>query len=332
MQNTMKGYLEQLTIGEIQSFKNLALFPLLSGYRSPVDYLVLDEALKAGVIDVTEVDKGGSVPELKVINKSPSMVLILDGEELVGAKQNRIVNTTILIQGNSTIVIPVTCVEQGRWSYASSQFYSEERILSSELRSMKANQVNISLKEQGEFAADQCKMWDGIEEKASRRGAKSASMAMAEIYKKDLPSLEEYAGHFTVADSQLGALFLINGGVVGLESFGKPETFARVFQKLVQSYALDAIDWFDEKKEFSVPEGIVPGFLEQIRGATIETHPSVALGTDCRLDSEGVTGFGFEFNDQLLHLSVFSKRNESRREERGARMERPSRRRRNGVE
>jgi hypothetical protein len=63
-----------------------------------------------------EVSRGGSVPELKVVNKSDRMLLILDGEGLVGAKQNRIVNTTILIAGNTTTVIPVSCVEQGRWS------------------------------------------------------------------------------------------------------------------------------------------------------------------------------------------------------------------------
>lgn len=112
----------------------------------------------------------------------------------------------------------------------------------------------------------------------------------------------------------------------------KPETFARVFQKLVQSYALDAIDWLDEKKEFPDSEGLVPGFLEQIRGAHIDTHPSVALGTDCRLDSEKVTGFAFLLDDQLLHLSVFSKRNGSQLKGRGVRMERFSRRRRNRVE
>ena len=63
---------------------------------------------------MTEVGEGGTVPELKVINKSPRMILILDDEELVGAKQNRIVNTTMLVQGNSIIIIPVSCVEQGR--------------------------------------------------------------------------------------------------------------------------------------------------------------------------------------------------------------------------
>jgi len=109
--DVIKGYLEEAKIGRKQSYKNLALFPLLSTYLLDVNYLLLDEALVQGLIQVIEVGEEGSVPELKVINNSPRMILILDGEELVGAKQNRIVNTTILIQGNSTIVIPVSCVE-----------------------------------------------------------------------------------------------------------------------------------------------------------------------------------------------------------------------------
>lgn len=92
----------------------MALYPLLSTHALDLEYLLLDEALADGSIEVEEVDNSGSVPELKVINNSPQMVLILDGEELVGAKQNRIINTTILIQGKSTTVIPVSCVEQGR--------------------------------------------------------------------------------------------------------------------------------------------------------------------------------------------------------------------------
>ena len=103
MQTVIESYLEQVKVGRKQSYKNLAMFPLLSTYSAPLDYLILDEALAEGLIEVVEVDEGGSVPELKVINKTPKMSLILDGEELVGAKQNRIVNTTILIQANTTI-------------------------------------------------------------------------------------------------------------------------------------------------------------------------------------------------------------------------------------
>jgi environmental stress-induced protein Ves len=66
------------------------------------------------VVEVAEVDESGQFSRLKVINRSDLSVLILDGEELVGAKQNRIVNTTILIAAESVTIIPVSCVEQGR--------------------------------------------------------------------------------------------------------------------------------------------------------------------------------------------------------------------------
>jgi uncharacterized protein with ParB-like and HNH nuclease domain/predicted transport protein len=111
MQEAIKNYLEGFKIGRKQVYKNLAMFPVLSTYSLDMDYLLLDEALAAGVIEIVEVAKEGHVPELKVINNSPRMILILDGEELVGAKQNRIVNTTILVHGDATIIIPVSCVE-----------------------------------------------------------------------------------------------------------------------------------------------------------------------------------------------------------------------------
>ena len=85
MQDLLINYLEQLQFGQKQSYKNLAVYPLVSEYAVSLDYLTLDEAMSQDAIDVVEIDKGGSVPELKVINNSGKMILILDGEELVGA-------------------------------------------------------------------------------------------------------------------------------------------------------------------------------------------------------------------------------------------------------
>ena len=47
-------------------------------------YLMLDEALSENLIEIVEKDDGDSVPELRVMNKSSKMILILDTEELVG--------------------------------------------------------------------------------------------------------------------------------------------------------------------------------------------------------------------------------------------------------
>ena len=329
MDTVIKNYLEQIKVGRKQSYKNLALYPLLSTYSSGLEYLLLDEALSENLMEVVELDSDGSVPELKVVNKSPKMILILDGEELVGAKQNRIVNTTILVQGNATIVIPVSCVEHGRWSYDSPAFHSQERMMSSHLRAMKTEQVNYSIKASGEFRADQSAIWDGIAEKADRMEAPSPTGAMAAIYDKEMPSIEEYVKHFSLIDSQVGAIFMINGKVVGLDAFGKPGTFSKIFKKLLESYTLDAIDWHDPDKEHKALKSEVTKFQKAALVAGAEGRPSVGLGTDFRLESKKVTGFALALDAQLLHVSIFAWAEGENRGKQASRMGRYTQRRRN---
>ena len=301
---------------------------MLSDYVIPFDYLTLGEALSKNLIEVVEIDEGGSVPELKVINNSEILVLILDGEELVGAKQNRIVNTTILIPAKETVVIPVSCVEEGRWSYDTERFHSEERIMSPTIRAMKSQQVNYSVRESGNFRSDQGAIWNEISEKASRRKAESNSMAMAEIYRKDRPAIDDYLENFAMIDSQIGAIFLINGKVVGMDCFGKAETFEKTFKKIVESYALDAIDWYDEKVESKRPKTKVNNFLKTTNDVPVEMHPSVGLGTDCRLDSNKCTGFALSHEDLILHLLVFARESDGKKTKLSSRMQQFSSRRR----
>ncbi len=329
MNQAVTEYLKSVSIGEKQSYKNLALFPLIGPDIALTDYLLLDDALKEHLIEVTELTQGGSVPELKVTNSSEKTVLLLDGEELVGAKQNRILNTTILVAGKTVVVIPVSCVEQGRWSYRSSVFCSEERVMPPSMRSSKATQVNYSLRHRGDFHSDQGAIWNDIQGKASRRDAPSPSMAMSEIYNKDRGSLEEYRKHFTPADNQVGALFLINGNVVGLDSFGKRSTFAKVFAKLLDSYALDAIDWLDPDRKKDEHNQDAQGFIAAVSSAQEEARRAVSLGTDIRFETPGLIGFALEYEQSILHLSAFAKAGEAGREDVSSRMQSFSRRRRN---
>jgi hypothetical protein len=328
MKQVIRDYLERAKVGRKQSYRNLSVFPLLSPYDAAVDYILLDEALEQGLIEVVEVDEGGSVPQLKVVNRSSKQILILDGEELVGAKQNRIVNVSILIQKRSTTVVPVSCVEQGRWSYDTPRFHSEKRIAPSGLRAMKAEQVHRSMRTSGDYRSDQGAIWDRISEQAERRSAESPSMAMASIFEKETSSLDQYVSHFKLVEMQVGALFMINGKVAGLDSFGKSDTFSAVFEKLVRSYALDAIDWFEPDAEFKTLKGDVTRFIETAAGSDIESRPSVGLGDDGRLVAETLTGFFLSVDHRLLHLSVFGSQNSPKRGRDASRMERFSERRR----
>ena len=292
----------------------------MSDYALDLNYLTLDEALDEDAVDIVELDQEGSVPELKVVNKSDTMILILDGEELVGAKQNRIVNTTILIAGKDTVVIPVSCVEQGRWSYDSQKFGSQKRVMSPRMRAGKSDQVRFSLKMSGNFTSDQGAIWNDISAKALRMDAESPSSAMSEIYKKTDQSIKDYTQHFSLTGSQIGAVFVINGRVVGMDCFGKPETFGKVFEKLVESYALDAIDTSESKKSPKIEKDQATKFLQSPATCKVEPHPSVGLGTDGRLESKKVTGFALAHDNKILHLSAFSRKGMGNKEKSFTRM------------
>ena len=206
--------LNRVSPGETQHYENLTMFPLVSGVNVEPWYQLLDEALKKGSARVTEVSESGSVPELKFINEGIEPVLLLDGEELVGAKQNRILNLTILAPGEKTILIPVSCVEAGRWRQDSTEFASLKRAHYASGRARKSAQVSESLRVSESRHSDQAAIWSDISDKAMRMNAASDTGAAAEMYEKHHTRLNEYIGAFSTLEGQVGAVFMIDGRVV----------------------------------------------------------------------------------------------------------------------
>ena len=99
--------LKKIAVGHPRTFAGLSVYPLTGSpgvSQGEPGYTVLDDALRDGTARVTEVSESGSVPELAFHNDGDRPVLVIDGEELVGAKQNRIVRLTILAPANSKIV------------------------------------------------------------------------------------------------------------------------------------------------------------------------------------------------------------------------------------
>lgn len=98
---------------------NLAVFPLESTNEEDPHFLLLGEAMARYGAKVVErgAERGGAtVGRIVFHNKAPLDVLLLDGEELRGGLQNRVVNKSILVPAHTELEIPVSCVERGRWS------------------------------------------------------------------------------------------------------------------------------------------------------------------------------------------------------------------------
>jgi len=307
MKKVVSEYLHCLTLEAAQHCRNMAVFPLISDRESTADYLLLDEALDADLVVVTEVDEGGTVPELKVENKSDRNLLILDGEELVGAKQNRVVNVTILIAAHAIFTIPVSCVEQGRWSYQSHRFMSKERVMPSSMRMRKSVAVHKSLLNYGGFAADQGEIWDMISKKKERFATPSATFALGDIYDHEEDAIDEYTKHFEAKEKQAGILVMINDQVIGCDCFGKHDTLVKTFSKLIKSYVLDAIDAYSGKEKDAFSREKASAFVDDVRNCLTKERSSVSLGTDVRLTSHKVIGSALAKDNELLHLTAFLK-------------------------
>lgn len=303
---TFQEEFSRVEIGAAAHFRNLTLFPLLRTEPTAPepDYLLAEEAIARGLARVTELNGGGSVPELRFENRAERPVLLLDGEELIGAKQNRVLNLTILAPAKQTIVIPVSCVEAGRWHMETAEFKPAPHVMYSRARGVRAAHVTAAMRMSGTRQSDQSAVWAELEQKAARMETASPTQAMSAIYAQHSISVEEYVRALPWGKRQAGVAFAIGGQPLGLDLFDHPATMRRLLPKLVRSYALDALDAPKEKTEPASREALLD-LLAQVAAAESFAQPAVGVGKDVRLSGTGVNGAALWAEERYIHLCAF---------------------------
>ena len=321
--------LDTIELGLSQVFKNITMFPLFRQDATVSNYLTLDEALEAGTARVTEVSEGGNVPELQFLNDGDIPVLLLDGEELVGAKQNRVLNLSILAPANASISIPVSCVEAGRWSYNSRNFSSSPRTMYSKGRAAKSGHVSRSMMGPGTRRSDQGALWDDISSKSERMFVASETGSMSDIYDRNEQTMKGFVEHFHPIEGQIGAVFAIDNTISGVDLFDSPDTLEKVLPKFIRSYALDAVETANPVDDRTDRED-AKRFLETLAASKFESFPAIGLGDDLRIKSTTIAGGALVAEDRTVHLWAFPLKSEntSERERVRSQMARASRRRR----
>ena len=307
MQNTIEATLNEVRLGDPQHYRNMSVFPLLFSGKSKLEYSMLRKALNEEYIMITEISENGSVPELKLFNMSESYILLLDGEELEGAKQNRVLNTTLLVPPKSELKVPVSCTEQGRWNRVSAAFQHSGKFLFRKARGNKMSSVHQSLKYGQGYQSNQSEVWNDISQLQSIRSIHSPTSAMKDIYDKEKGNLDDFLKAFPLIDGQCGIIVGLGGQVVGLEYLSSSESYLDVHRQLVESYTMDALveNLSGGNPELTIEE--TQRFLEQIWSASQETFRSAAAGTDVRLESEHLVGSGLVEGEELIHLSAFAR-------------------------
>jgi hypothetical protein len=304
MDETLDQALQSLEIGEPVSHGLLHIFPLKGDTHPEQDISLLEGALQAGTLHIEDLHEAGSVPELRVVNEGALRVLILEGDELIGAKQNRVVNSSVLVAAGSHLTLPVSCVERGRWSYRSRAFSPGTGSPHLALRRLKTRSVHDSLRRGRGHRSDQRAVWREVDRKARLHKAVSSTHALQDSRSR----LSERLDAFDMLARDLpegtsGVVVAIGERLVLLEVLAGPRTFARVFRKLLSGYAFESVGL---DRPYGTPDPpAVRSFIEAAAKAAHEEHQAVGAGRDLRIEGDGISGYALIGEEGVLHAAAF---------------------------
>jgi hypothetical protein len=290
-------------VGEPVRYQALTVFPLFDGSQVPVEYLLSDEGIGSGCVTVEEVSEAGSVPDLLVENKGEIRVLFIEGEELIGAKQNRILNTSLLIAAKTKTKIPVSCVEAGRWRSRSKHFGSSGSHSPSKLRYFLKRSVSKSVAAKRGYASDQGKVWEEVARQQASLGAFSGTSAMADTFETYRDRMDEFREKLQYIEGAAGIAVAIGKKIVAMDLFDKPATCRKVWDRIMSGYVLDALEAQTEESQADAAD--VEQLVRAANALEWKKAEPVGDGEEYRAQcGEEVYASALTLHDSPVHLSV----------------------------
>jgi hypothetical protein len=288
----------EVELGDASVIGGLSVFPLTGERKAGPAYLTGPEAFEAELIQVSELDPP-QVSSLAIFNLAQVPILLVEGEMLVGGDQNRTMNVTVLCPPQARTVVPVSCVEAGRWGKRRTVSASSKHAPGS-LRAAKTAKLEPRSDDVSRRGSDQGLIWQEVTRQSMAHDVFSETSALddvqVEIEDRIAPELEK----IRTVPGQIGVVCTIGDQVVGLDLFDKPSTLERYLRGIVAGHALDA------PARPSIDDSIqaIEHFMAQIVGMARDTGRGVGLGEEILLRGE-VAGIGLVYESSLVHLAAF---------------------------
>lgn len=292
---------DEVSTGKLLSDGALEIVPLFRRQASKLEYQTLDRAVQSSDVEITEVSSTGRVPTLLIVNHGNFLVFIPDGSTLTGSKQNRVVNTSVLLPAKSTTEIPVSCVEQGRWRSVAPRS-APTGFGDKDMRRLMCKGTTESLKSSGRVQVDQSAVWDHVSETMHSTRTQSASCD----YEAALAQVEQMAtparAPIELPKDACGVALVVNGGIEAVDLFDKPSTLAEVWPRLERGYRMTSY------RSAAAPRG--KGRAEDLLTAAakgdVETFASIGVGQNLRFTAKEAVAAALVYEETPVHVSVFA--------------------------
>lgn len=283
--------LKHLSLAERQNYENMTVVPILSDTNTPFDILDLKEGLKIGLVKIEECDNS-NIEQVKLKNNSISPLILLDGEEIAGSLQNRIISQTMIIAPKSEIKIPVNCSEKGRNTYKSEFHYSNYMANSNTRRKKVYNKNKLR----------QNVVWSSIDDLEKDKNTCSKTNALRDSYEKNKYDIDSYLKHFKMENNQIGVICIVENKV-GLEIFNNHSLYEKYNEMLLRSYIIDS----SNKEKINISNKELENILDSINDDSFIKKEAVGLGKYYKISNSYGNGHILIYENNMVHANFFKK-------------------------
>ena len=283
---------------ESQKYKNVEIIPIKSDSFGSKDFITIKKGYEMNLVEITELEHS-SVNCVLCKNNAVVPLLLIDSDEITGAMQNRIINDTLLVPAQSSLKIPVSCIEHGRWHFKEHGREANKfkpSIYSADLRTR-----GRKLRAGYQRRHYQGEVWDSISEFESRNLHKSPTSALHDSYENLKDKQDDYLNKFRLEEGQNGAIFIVNGELKGFELYYNPSIYREYHEKLCRSYIIEAI--VDSESEDNADRFEIMKILENISDSQTKLIKSIGLGDNIKFSNDFGSGSGLVWDDELIHIT-----------------------------
>jgi hypothetical protein len=282
--------LKKIQVGAGKHHFNLTFFPLFTKSPNGSNFISLDQAIKKKYAEVGEVSEEGDISKVKLKNNSDHFIFLPQGEMITGAKQDRVIIISTIVVPNTTEILNVSCVEQGRWEFESQEFkasdYSHPKLRKTIIESSENIQQNV-WNEVNACLTD----FDGESESSSLpKGMKAVSQRMKGEEKK-----------IKLPKTACGIIVMSGEELLGMDFFDSPKTFSSYKQKLLQSYLLEGLKRKTEKSDQEYAQGL----LKEMVGNKAEINTNALSRSVVGIRTKRLKADLLLHENRVCHLTAF---------------------------
>jgi hypothetical protein len=274
---------------------------LLEGGGPDAD--LLDEGIAAGITALREVNEHGEVGRVRVRHDGGKLLLLLDGDQLLGAKQNRVINASFLVAPGQEVDIPVSCVERGRWQYRARAFGASGVTMTGTARSRKLGRVSHSIITGSGYEADQAAVWQDVDDYLHQSRVFSATSSLDDGIAARKADTDQKLAALAPAPRQAGLALVRGGRVVLLDVFGSVDLYHRAWRKIAAGMLADSAEATTDP---ATAPALVAAALATIAGDTPVRRAAPGTGDTLHGEVAGLAYGAVAFEGAVYHAALAS--------------------------